>query len=88
VDRDIHDYSNTFRVYNRPAAESVMKHQPLYQSPVYMLEMLLLWKWSGHSITEIPAHYQERTYGKSKLSVRDLSKSILSVAHVVLTFFQ
>lgn len=50
----IKDYSNSYRFYNRRAAEFLLKFKPGYTSPVYLLEILVCWFANHYKIIEIP----------------------------------
>jgi len=67
----IRDYSNTFRFYNRRAAQMLLGFAPAYTTPVYMVEMLAIWISNGLRIVEIPTVYEERAAGHSKVTFSD-----------------
>jgi len=68
---DVRDYSNTYRFYNRRAAEAVLRFTPTYTTPVYMVEMLAVWLSNGFRVVEFPTIYEERTNSASKVTFRD-----------------
>jgi dolichol-phosphate mannosyltransferase len=68
---EIRDYSNTFRFYNRRAAEAVLRFTPAYTTPVYMVEMLAIWLANGFRVVEVPTVYEERADGNSKVTFSD-----------------
>ena len=72
VDSSIRDYSNSYRFYGRPAAESLLEFEPRYEGPIYLLEMMLHWIARDFRIVEVPTQYQERTEGTSKVIPMDM----------------
>lgn len=71
MDWQVHDYSNSFRIYRRRAAESLRDFTPLYDTPVYLVEMVAVWLSRGFRIVEMPTTYVERRQGDSKVIPSD-----------------
>ena len=67
----LHDYSNTFRTYSRAAAELTLRYEPLFDTPVYMVEMVAIWLSHGLRVVEMPTTYVERRLGASKVVPAD-----------------
>jgi hypothetical protein len=61
------DHSNTYRFYNRRAAELALSFPPRHTGPLYMLEMLLQWVDGGMRILEVPTTYGARLGGDSSV---------------------
>lgn len=86
LDPRIRDYSNSFRVYRRAAAELLARYQPLYDTPVYLVEMLAIWLANGLSIVEMSTRYRERRSGASKVVPIDLLRGAAGAVHVGLAY--
>lgn len=82
----IRDYSNGYRFYSRKAAELWLKFTPCYTSPVYLLEMLVVWIANDLGIIEIPSNYVERDAAKSKVKFVDMIKGFLGAIDIGLKF--
>jgi len=82
----LRDHSNTYRFYNRRAAEVALGFAPLHTGPLYMLEMLLHWLDAGLTIVEVPTRYGPRLGGDSKVKLRDLAVGGLGAVRVAGAF--
>ncbi len=67
----IRDYSNSYRFYNRRAAERLLRFPAIYTTPVYLIEMMAIWLAGGLRIGEFPTLYADRVGGSSKVSLVD-----------------
>lgn len=86
MDWRIHDYSNTFRIYRRRAAEMLPRFAPVYDTPVYLVEMVAIWLSHGLRIVEIPTTYCERRSGTSKVVPGDFLRGAAGAVHVGLAY--
>lgn len=86
LDRRIHDYSNSFRVYRRDAAALLQRFDPIYDTPVYLLEMIAIWLSHGLRIVEMPTHYVERRSGASKVVPADFLRGAAGAIRVGLEY--
>lgn len=86
IDPNIHDYSNSFRVYRRSAAEILARHTPRFDTPVYLVEMLAVWKAHGLKIAEMPTIYRERETGASKVVPADALRGAAGAVAVGLAY--
>ncbi|MDX2166788.1 MAG: glycosyltransferase [Deltaproteobacteria bacterium] len=86
MDWRIHDYSNTFRIYRRSAAELIPRFAPLFDTPVYLVEMVAVWLSHGLRIVEIPTTYIERSLGASKVVPGDFLRGAAGAARVGLAY--
>jgi len=64
----VRDTTNNFRMFKREVYEKI-KPNLTSKGNVILLEFLYLAKKSGYRIKEIPIHYVERKFGKTKLKV-------------------
>jgi dolichol-phosphate mannosyltransferase len=78
----VHDYSNSFRIYRRSAAELLQQFTPLYDTPVYLIEMVAIWLSHGLRIVEIPTVYRERATGASKVIPGDFLRGAAGAIRV------
>src|SRR5213075_449221 len=86
LDWRIHDYSNSFRLYRRGAAELLQRYNPLYDTPVYLVEMVAVWLAHGLRIVEMPTTYVERTAGGSKVVPGDFLRGAAGAIRVGLAY--
>jgi dolichol-phosphate mannosyltransferase len=86
MDRRIHDYSNTFRIYRRRAAELLPRFAPMYDTPVYLVEMVAVWLSHGLRIVEMPTTYDERRSGTSKVVPGDFLRGAAGAMRVGLAY--
>jgi dolichol-phosphate mannosyltransferase len=82
----LRDHSNTYRFYDRRAAELALAHPPLHTGPLYMLEMLLHWVDAGLVIVEVPTQYGPRLGGDSKVRLADLAAGFFGAVEVATRF--
>jgi dolichol-phosphate mannosyltransferase len=86
MDWRIRDYSNTFRIYRRSAAALLPGFAPLFDTPVYMVEMMAIWLSHGLRIVEMPTTYDERRSGASKVVPSDFLRGAAGAARVGLAY--
>jgi dolichol-phosphate mannosyltransferase len=86
MDWRVHDYSNTFRIYSRRAAELLQDLNPLYDTPVYLVEMVAVWLSHGLRIVEMPTTYVERRVGVSKVLPSDFLRGAAGAVRVGLAY--
>ncbi len=86
MDWGIRDYSNTFRIYRRSAAELLPRFPALYDTPVYLVEMVAVWLSHGVRIVEIPTTYCERRSGASKVVASDFLRGAAGAVRVGLAY--
>lgn len=86
IDPRIHDYSNSFRIYRRAAAESLLRFEPRYESPVYLVEMVAAWLSQGMRIVEAPTTYRERSTGESKVVPSDFLRGAMGALDVGIAY--
>lgn len=82
ISRQIKDWSNGYRFYNRTAAQLLIEHQLKYASPIYLTEVMAIWLKRGMRIIEFPTLYVGRNEGLSKLRLIDLVKASLAVFEI------
>jgi dolichol-phosphate mannosyltransferase len=82
LSRKVRDYSNGYRFYSRRAAQLVADTHIVYQSPIYLSEVLALWLARGLKVREFPSTYVGRREGLSKLRLIDLLKASLAVFEI------
>ena len=79
ISKEITDYSNGFRVYDRKAAEIAVAHQFKYQTPIYLGEVLVLWLNNKLVVGEFACTYIERKQGTSKVKWTDVWQGLEGV---------
>jgi dolichol-phosphate mannosyltransferase len=78
----VHDYSNSYRFYNRTAAQLLSRLQPRFEGPVYLVEMLAVWLAEGLQVVEMPTVYGIRRGGTSKVILRDFFEGFAGAIEV------
>jgi dolichol-phosphate mannosyltransferase len=86
MDWRIRDYSNSLRIYRRSAAEVVLSIEPLYDTPVYLVEMMAIWLSRGLRIIEMPTVNHERHTGMSKVVAGDFLRGAAGAVRVGLAY--
>lgn len=86
MDRRIRDYSNSFRVYRRAAAALLLRYEAIYDTPVYLIEMVAIWLSHGLRIVERPTLYVERKSGASKVIAMDFLRGAAGAARVAAAY--
>jgi len=86
INRSVLDYSNSFRFYSRSAAKCILNLKPRYTSPIYLLEVLVMWIANHLKIVEIPILYVEREEGNSKVIFLDLIKGFLGMLAIAFRY--
>jgi dolichol-phosphate mannosyltransferase len=86
VSRDVADYSNGYRFYDRECVGMICAHQLRYGSPIYLTEVLALLMAHRMRIFEFPGTYVGRGEGLSKLRVIDLIKAGIAVVDIAMRF--
>lgn len=82
----IRDYSNSYRFYNRRAAQLACSFQPGYAGPLFLLEMLAVWLANGLSVQEMATLYDVRSGGHSKVIVRDMVAGVAGALNIALRY--
>ena len=73
----LHDYTNGYRMYNRRAAEFLLK-TPMKQSGFLLLsETAFVLHHAGFILTEVPITFTDRKYGKSSVGIQELLSSLM-----------
>jgi len=86
IRRDLHDFSNGYRFFNRAAAELPARCAIRYGSPVYLTEVMAIWMKHGLKVVEIPGNYMGRDEGLSKVRLVDYLKAGLGVMEIAIRF--
>lgn len=86
IERQVHDFSNGYRFYNRRAAELIPQFEIRYGSPIYLTEVMAIWLRHGMRVTEIPGHYVGRHEGLSKVRLNDYIKAAIGVLEIGIRF--
>lgn len=86
ITRQIKDWSNGYRFYDRATAQLLTQHKLRYGSPIYLTEVLSIWLRRGVRVVEFPTLYVGRNEGLSKLRLIDLVKAGLAVFEIGLRY--
>jgi glycosyltransferase involved in cell wall biosynthesis len=86
MDWRVHDYSNSFRIYRRAAADLLSRMTPRYDTPVYLVEMMATWLSHGLLLVEMPTIYRERETGASKVIPGDFLRGAAGAIRVGLAY--
>jgi dolichol-phosphate mannosyltransferase len=82
----IKDYSNSYRFYNRRAAEFILMFKSKYSSPIYLFDILAVWLANNFIVKEIPTIYVEKTDGNSKVTMLDIVKGFGGLLEISFRF--
>jgi dolichol-phosphate mannosyltransferase len=86
IRRDLHDFSNGYRFYNRSAAELPARYAIRYGSPIYLTEVMAIWMKHGLKVVEIPGKYMGRDEGRTKVRLVDYIKAAIGVMEIAIRF--
>jgi len=86
IRRDLRDFSNGYRFFNRAAAELPVRYFIRYGSPIYLIEVMAIWMEHGLKVIEIPGRYIGRDEGLSKVRLVDYIKAALGVMEIAIRF--
>ncbi len=73
------DATGAFRVYNLRAIPRAIFDLVQSKGYAFFFESLLVLQRNGHAIAEIPISLPARTYGSSKMSVREIQRSVTTL---------
>lgn len=86
ISRQVGDYSNGYRFYDRECVAMICGHRLRYGSPIYLSEVLALLMAHRMRICEFPSTYVGRGEGLSKLRPIDLIKAGIAVIDIATRF--
>ena len=66
----IHDVTTGYRMWKRRALEGIPLDRIRSNGYVFLVEMAYIAYLMGYKITEVPIHFSDRRWGKSKMSFR------------------
>lgn len=66
----LHDVTTGFRMWKRRALEGIPLERIRSSGYVFLVEMAYVAYLMGYRITEVPIHFSDRRWGKSKMSFR------------------
>ena len=82
LDLKTHDVTSGFRCYKRKILESINFDTISSGGYAFQEEMLFLTEKNGFSVKEIPVVFNDRKFGKSKLSYKDIWEFFLVIFHL------
>ncbi|MBI4217463.1 MAG: polyprenol monophosphomannose synthase [Parcubacteria group bacterium] len=75
----VRDCTAGFKCYDRRFLESLDLNAVSSQGYAFQVEMLFFAKTQGYSVREIPITFRERTFGKSKVDLREIGTFAVSI---------
>lgn len=82
----LRDYSNSYRVYGRRAAQALLAREPSSTTPVYLVEMVAIWLAAGLKLVEVPTLYAERVGGETKVTLANAREGFVGAFRVGLRY--
>ena len=79
----VSDLTGSFRLYQRPALESILG-QVTCQGYAFQMEIVVLAKKAGYKFAEVPITFVDRLYGESKLGGKEI---VLYIKGLLTLFF-
>ena len=80
---EISDWTNGLRAYSRSATRALCEHQALTTGFIYLSEQAVILTNGNYQVGEVPIIFQNRTFGESTVTVRELSDSLLGVFRIL-----
>ncbi len=81
----VSDITNGLRRYSKAAIEKILQTKQENSGFIYLSEQALIVKNSNLLITEIPIIFVDRTLGKSTVTWREISNSLIGVTKILLS---
>ena len=75
----VHDYTSGFRCYTREALERTGLERVVSQGYSFQIEMVYRCAKLGFPVVETPIRFEDRVYGRSKVSEGEVRKALLTV---------
>jgi dolichol-phosphate mannosyltransferase len=76
---NVHDYTSGFRCYSRQVLERIGLERVVSQGYSFQIEMLYRCAKLGFPVVETPIRFEDRIYGRSKVSEGEVRKALLTV---------
>jgi dolichol-phosphate mannosyltransferase len=76
---NVHDYTSGFRCYTRPVLERIGLERVVSQGYSFQIEMVFRCAKLGFPVVETPIRFEDRVYGRSKVSEGEVRKALLTV---------
>lgn len=86
INKNISDFSNSYRFYKRECIEKIIKKKIIYQSPIQHLENLIMLINYNYKIKEINTKYIERERGDSSIKAVGLIYYLFEFVHCLIRF--
>jgi len=87
INKNISDFSNSYRFYRRKCIAKIIKRKIIYKSPIQHLENLIMLINENYNIKEMQTKYIERERGDSSIQVVGLFFYLLEFIHCLTRFF-
>ena len=78
----LHDVTTGYRMWKRRALAGIPLERIRSSGYVFLVEMAYVAHLMGYAITEVPIHFSDRRWGKSKMSIRIQLEAALKVWEV------
>ena len=76
---NVHDYTSGYRCYSREVLERIGLDRVVSQGYSFQIEMVYRCSKLGFPIVETPIRFEDRVFGRSKVSEGEVRKALLSV---------
>ncbi len=79
----VHDYTNGFRAYSQPAAQSIVEHcGHLGRGFISLSEILVSCYYRGFKVAEVPTIFTNRIRGESSLNPAEITNALVGLYRI------
>ncbi len=78
----IKDYTNGFRIYSLRAIKKIVEYDINNSGFIYLTETLVILLKNNYKISEFPSKFNNRTFGKSSVSVSEIFTSLIGIIKI------
>ncbi len=82
LDKNIHDYTNGFRFYNKKALNLLLKNKPQNKGFIYLSESLGVFLINKLIIKSFPIYFKNRIRGESNTNIKEILNSLKGIIKI------
>lgn len=79
INKNIFDYTNGFRFYNKKAVKILLKRKPINKGYIYLSESIAYFLAYNLNISSFPIYFKNRLRGKSNTNLIEIYNSIIGI---------
>lgn len=79
IDKNIFDYTNGFRFYNKKAIKILLERKPINKGYIYLSESIAFFLVNKLDISSFPIYFKNRIRGQSNTNLIEIYNSIIGI---------